>query len=84
MDRKHISPPRLNLTDIYLKGLHTPVVHIPAFTGEHGLPVGLSVVAGRYQDQYLLKICSILGEPLMAEGGWNIISGRVSAGSPRL
>ncbi|EME84100.1 uncharacterized protein MYCFIDRAFT_134223 [Pseudocercospora fijiensis CIRAD86] len=54
-------------------GLHTPVVHIPAFTGENGLPVGLSVIAGRYQDQYLLKICKVLANPLMAEGGWNVI-----------
>ncbi|MCJ1271071.1 hypothetical protein MMC22_010970 [Lobaria immixta] len=53
-------------------GLHTPAIHVPAFTGAHGMPVGLSVVAGRYLDQHLLKICKVLSEPLMAEGGWRI------------
>ncbi|KAH8803557.1 amidase signature domain-containing protein [Xylogone sp. PMI_703] len=43
-------------------GLHTP----------HGLPVGLSIVAGRFRDQHLLAISKILGKPLIAEGNWNI------------
>lgn len=49
-----------------------PVVHIPAFAGDHGMPVGISVVAGRFCDQHLLMISKVLGEPLMAEGGWNL------------
>ncbi|KAL5325135.1 hypothetical protein ACEPPN_006258 [Leptodophora sp. 'Broadleaf-Isolate-01'] len=53
-------------------GLHMPVVHIPAFAGDHGMPVGISVVAGRFCDQHLLMISKVLGEPLMAEGGWNL------------
>ncbi|SMQ53068.1 unnamed protein product [Zymoseptoria tritici ST99CH_3D7] len=65
-------------------GLHVPVVHIPAFTGEHGLPVGLSIVAGRFHDQYLVKISKILGEPLMAEGGWIEAGGQTAAGAARL
>jgi Asp-tRNA(Asn)/Glu-tRNA(Gln) amidotransferase A subunit family amidase len=50
--------------------LHVPVINIPAFRGENGMPVGISVVAGRYYDQKLLSIAKILSGPLMAEGGW--------------
>lgn len=46
-----------------------PVVNIPAFTGEHGLPVGISLVGGRFCDQHLLAISRILEGPLMADGG---------------
>lgn len=53
-----------------LQGFHTPVIHIPAFAGAHGMPVGISLVTGRYRDQHLLKISKILSEPLMNEGGW--------------
>ncbi|EXJ87257.1 amidase [Capronia epimyces CBS 606.96] len=53
-------------------GLHMPVIHIPAFIGAHGMPLGISVVAGRFFDQHLLAISKALSEPLMAEGGWKI------------
>ncbi|KAH0548150.1 hypothetical protein GP486_008122 [Trichoglossum hirsutum] len=53
-------------------GIHMPVINIPAFTGAHGMPIGISVVAGRFFDQHLLKACRVLSEPLMAEGGWKI------------
>ncbi|ELQ40264.1 glutamyl-tRNA(Gln) amidotransferase subunit A [Pyricularia oryzae Y34] len=36
--------------------LHTPVVNIPGFMGENGMPIGLSLVAPRYQDRRLLSI----------------------------
>ena len=49
-----------------------PVINIPAFTGVHGMPIGISVVAGRFFDQELLKISKVLSGPLMAEVGWNI------------
>ena len=49
-----------------------PVINIPAFIGVHGMPIGISVVAGRFFDQELLKISKVLSGPLMAEGGWNI------------
>ncbi|KAK5701677.1 hypothetical protein LTR97_004495 [Elasticomyces elasticus] len=52
-------------------GLHGPTVHIPAFVGAEGMPIGLSVVSSRFYDQHLLKVCEALSEPLMAEGGWD-------------
>ncbi|KAI4103933.1 MAG: hypothetical protein LQ339_004050 [Xanthoria mediterranea] len=52
------------------QGIHMPVINIPAFTGAHGTPIGISVVAGRHFDQHLLKISRGLSEPLMAQGGW--------------
>lgn len=36
--------------------LHVPVVNIPGFKGEHGMPVGLSLTAPRYKDQALLNV----------------------------
>lgn len=56
----------------FVQGIHMPVINIPAFTGAHGMPIGISVVAGRFFDQHLLKISKVLSEPLMAEGGWKI------------
>lgn len=47
-----------------------PVVNLPAFKGEHGMPIGVSLVAGRFRDQHLLNVAKVLAEPLMAEGGW--------------
>jgi amidase len=53
------------------KSLHVPVINIPAFKGANGMPIGLSLVAGRYHDQHLLKVCEVVGELLMMKGGWN-------------
>lgn len=52
--------------------MHMPVINIPAFTGANGMPIGLSVVAGRFCDQHLLMISKVLSEPLMAGGGWKL------------
>ena len=49
-----------------------PVLNIPAFMGANGMPIGLSVVPGRFLDQKLLGICKVLSEPLMTEGGWKV------------
>ncbi|KAK4147145.1 amidase signature domain-containing protein [Dichotomopilus funicola] len=49
---------------------HMPVIHIPAFAGPRGMPVGLSLIACRNDDQHLLSVAKILSEPLMGEGGW--------------
>ncbi|KAL8656477.1 MAG: hypothetical protein Q9226_002650 [Calogaya cf. arnoldii] len=54
----------------FLTGLHMPVINIPAFTGANGMPIGISVVTGRYTDQYLLKISKVLSEPFMDKGGF--------------
>ncbi|KAL4744797.1 hypothetical protein BDW72DRAFT_199246 [Aspergillus terricola var. indicus] len=53
-------------------GFHMPVINIPAFIGTHGMPIGVSLVAPRFRDQHLLRISNILGEALIAEGGWRI------------
>ncbi|KAF2451995.1 amidase signature enzyme [Karstenula rhodostoma CBS 690.94] len=58
--------------NILWTGLHMPVINVPAFTGSHGLPIGLSVVAGRFFDQHLLKITEVLSVPLVENGGWRI------------
>ena len=47
-----------------------PAVHIPAFKGMNGMSVGVSLVAGRGRDGHVLRISRVLGEVLMAEGGW--------------
>ena len=47
-----------------------PVINVPAFEGEHGMPIGVSLVAGRFRDQHLLGIGKLLSGPLMAKGGW--------------
>ena len=49
-----------------------PVINIPAFVGERGMPVGLSLVAGRYRDRHLLHIAKVLRRHLMAHGGWKL------------
>lgn len=49
---------------------HMPVIHVPAFAGPNGMPVGVSLISRRYGDQYLLSIAKILSGPLMSEGNW--------------
>ncbi|KAI0383606.1 glutamyl-tRNA amidotransferase subunit A [Hypomontagnella monticulosa] len=41
--------------------LHTPVVNIPGFKGENGMPIGLSLVAPRYHDRHLLAVSKAVG-----------------------
>ncbi|OWY49004.1 stomatin family protein [Alternaria alternata] len=36
--------------------LHTPVVNVPGFKGENGMPIGISLVAPRYHDRRLLAV----------------------------
>jgi len=51
--------------------LHVPVINVPGFGGEHGMPVGLSLVAPRYHDQALLGVAKVVGEVWEKEGGWS-------------
>lgn len=51
------------------QGLHTPASNIPAFIGEHGMPIGISLVGRKFGDQQLLSVASALSKVLMAEGG---------------
>ncbi|KAF2019196.1 Asp-tRNA Asn/Glu-tRNA Gln amidotransferas-like protein subunit A [Aaosphaeria arxii CBS 175.79] len=50
--------------------MHVPVVNIPGFKGGNGLPIGLSLLSGRYRDQHLLRVCGEVGKIFEAEGGW--------------
>ncbi|KAL2810562.1 amidase signature domain-containing protein [Aspergillus granulosus] len=50
--------------------LHTPVVNVPGFQGENGLPIGVSLVAPRFRDQHLLAVAKEIGEIFSDEGGW--------------
>ncbi|KAI1374313.1 amidase [Hypoxylon crocopeplum] len=50
--------------------LHTPVVNLPGFKGENGMPVGLSLVAPRYHDRHLLDVSKAVGNIFEAEGSW--------------
>lgn len=47
-----------------------PVIQVPAFAGPNGMPVGLSLIARRHDDQQLLSIAKTLSGPLMEEGDW--------------
>lgn len=42
--------------------LHAPIVNIPGFKGENGLPVGLSLTTARFKDQALLSVSKQVGE----------------------
>ncbi|KXL47304.1 MAG: hypothetical protein FE78DRAFT_128699, partial [Acidomyces sp. 'richmondensis'] len=42
--------------------LHVPVINIPGFQGENGMPVGLSLLAPRYHDQALLAVAKEVGK----------------------
>ncbi|OAL44293.1 amidase signature enzyme [Pyrenochaeta sp. DS3sAY3a] len=48
-------------------GFHVPVLNIPAFTGDHGMPIGISLVAGRFRDQHLLRVGQVLSSVPMTE-----------------
>jgi Asp-tRNA(Asn)/Glu-tRNA(Gln) amidotransferase A subunit family amidase len=47
-----------------------PVLNIPGFQGEHGMPIGLSLVAPRYKDRHLLLVGEQVGKIFEADGGW--------------
>jgi Asp-tRNA(Asn)/Glu-tRNA(Gln) amidotransferase A subunit family amidase len=50
--------------------MHMPVVNVPGFKGENGMPIGLSLVSSRYRDQHLLSVSREVGSIFEAEGGW--------------
>lgn len=50
--------------------LHIPVVNVPGFQGENGMPIGLSLAAARYRDQALLAVAKEVGKVWEKEGGW--------------
>ncbi|KAI1772380.1 amidase signature enzyme [Hypoxylon cercidicola] len=42
-------------------GFHMPVINIPAFSGAHNMPIGISLVAPRFRDQQLLTTAKVIG-----------------------
>ncbi|KAL4792646.1 amidase signature domain-containing protein [Aspergillus venezuelensis] len=50
--------------------LHVPVVNIPGFNGDNGLPIGVSMVAARHRDEHLLAVAEEVGKVFGEEGGW--------------
>ena len=40
------------------------------FAGENGLPIGLTLVTGRYRDLHALWVAKGVGEVFEGEGGW--------------
>ncbi|KAK2604153.1 hypothetical protein N8I77_007107 [Diaporthe amygdali] len=50
--------------------LHVPIINIPGFQGQNGMPVGISLVAPRYHDRKLLAASRSIGKIFEEEGGW--------------
>ncbi|VUC35428.1 unnamed protein product [Clonostachys rosea] len=63
----HTGSPAFN---VIWTALHTPVVNVPGFKGENGMPIGLSLVAPRFHDRHLLTVCKTVGPIFESEGGW--------------
>ena len=42
--------------------LHAPALNVPGFTGENGLPMGLTVVGPRYRDYHVLDVGKRVGK----------------------
>lgn len=55
--------------------LHVPVVNLPGFQGESGLPVGLTGVGARFGEEKLLRVAGVVGEVFGVEGGWRAGNG---------
>lgn len=56
--------------NMILQALHVPVVNMPGFMGENGMPIGLSLVAPRYFDMHLLAVAKAVRDIFETEGGW--------------
>jgi Asp-tRNA(Asn)/Glu-tRNA(Gln) amidotransferase A subunit family amidase len=52
----------LRKADRLVQALHTPVVNVPGFQGQNGMPIGVSLVAPRYRDRHLLKVSKAVGK----------------------
>nr|XP_019008306.1 uncharacterized protein I206_06863 [Kwoniella pini CBS 10737]OCF47087.1 hypothetical protein I206_06863 [Kwoniella pini CBS 10737] len=42
--------------------LHVPCVHIPGFAGDNGMPIGLTLVGPRYDEQRLLSVAEVVAQ----------------------
>jgi len=50
--------------------LGAPVLNIPGFAGNNGLPIGLSIVGARHTDRKLLHVSKAIGDIWEMEGGF--------------
>ncbi|OCF32487.1 hypothetical protein I317_06814 [Kwoniella heveanensis CBS 569] len=51
-------------------GLQVPVINVPGFAGENGMPIGLSLVTGRYKDRKLVAVAKQVAKVFhQAHGG---------------
>lgn len=50
--------------------LHVPCLNIPGFAGEDGMPIGLTLVGGRYTDLQVLHAGAGIGKIFEARGGF--------------
>lgn len=49
--------------------LHAPTLNVPSFTGEHRLPIGMTLVGPRYGDMQLLRAGKTIGDLFERKGG---------------
>jgi Asp-tRNA(Asn)/Glu-tRNA(Gln) amidotransferase A subunit family amidase len=49
--------------------LHVPCLNVPGFIGEDGMPIGLTLVAPRFQDVHVLRAGKAIGEIFEAKAG---------------
>jgi Asp-tRNA(Asn)/Glu-tRNA(Gln) amidotransferase A subunit family amidase len=50
--------------------LHAPSLNVPGFTGQDGLPIGLTLVGPRYGDLHVLHAGKAIGHIFEKEGGF--------------
>jgi amidase len=50
--------------------MHAPALNIPGFKGANGMPIGVTLVGGRYKDMNLLHVGKSIGRAFEAKGGW--------------
>lgn len=51
--------------------LHAPCLNLPGFAGDKGLPIGLTLVAGRFHDRKVLETGKIIGNIFEKKGGFD-------------
>ncbi|KAI5357103.1 putative amidase signature domain-containing protein [Septoria linicola] len=48
--------------------LQCPAIHVPAFTGQNGMPTGLTLVSSRFTDRQLLEVADVTGRVWQKSG----------------
>lgn len=52
--------------------LQCPVLNIPGFAGENGMPIGLTLAGPRYTDMHMLHVGKTLGEVFESKWGFQL------------